>query len=171
MSYGVFLVRLPPGKDRYKAFQDILEQRASAPNDLGSLDPATEETKRRLAEALMARDPDLELFQRNYAEIARTRSIDESEAHRLSRDLELNDHRHHIQVMIFDDAAGLSVSLSGSPQRCAETLRVFWTCLEVLESQGGFSTYDTQIDKVLDLKSDFAAVVEFACGVTASTST
>jgi hypothetical protein len=171
MSYSVFLVHLPPDNDRHKVFLDILEQRADAPKDPGPLDLVTEQAKRRLAEALMERDPDLELFQRDYANIARIRSIDESEARRLFRDLELNDHQNHIQVILFDDAAGLSVSLSGSPQGCAETLRVFWSCLEVLESQGGFSTYDTQIDKVLDLKSDFAAVVEFACGMTASTLT
>jgi len=171
MSYGVFLVHLPPGKDPYKAFQDILEHRAGAPKDPGPLDPVTEEAKRRLAESLMARNPDLELFQRDYARIARNHSIDKSAARRLFRDLELNDRHHHIQITIFDDAVGVSFSLSGAPPECTEALRVFWNCLEVLESEGAFSTYDTQIDKILDLKSDFAAVQEFACGVIGSTLT
>lgn len=165
MSYGFDLVRLPAGGDRDEAYQRKLEADEAVPLNEGPIDPAEESEKRRLAAALMARHATLKLYQRDYATSAEALGVDEAEARRRLRNLELNDRQHGIQIQLFDDSAGVSLSPPGDAQSCARALRVAWDCLKVLESQGGFSTHDPQVGRVLDLKSDFAAVLKCACGV------
>jgi hypothetical protein len=171
MSYGFDLIRLPAGLDRYKAYHQKMEELKKTSGkkpdsaDLGSIDPNKEQLKQRLASDLTARHPTLELYKRDYSGIAKARGITEAEARRLFRTVELNEKKLWIQILIFDDGAGASFSFVGEAQACTRALRVLWDCLEILESEGGFSTYDTQIDKVLDLKSDFETVLKFACGV------
>jgi hypothetical protein len=170
MSYGLDLVRLPPGVDPDEAYKEQSEARErqlaeGRRRDPGPIDPKKEEVKGRLAAALMARHPSLKLAQRDYAELAKSKGIDVSEAKRLFRNLELNEERYWIQIFLFDDAAGASFTFSGSAEECTEALRLLWDCLEILESEGGYSTYDPQIGKVLNLSSDFVHVLKNACGV------
>jgi hypothetical protein len=173
MSYGLDLVRLPAGVDRYEAYKQVLEEeekkisleRNRGVVDHGPIDPLKEQLKQRLAAALIARHPTIELYRRDYSGIAKARGVDEAEARRLFRIVELNEKEMGFQILLFDDGAGASFSFVGQPQDCTRALRVLWDCLEILESEGGFSTYDTQIDKVLDLKTDFETVLKYACGV------
>jgi hypothetical protein len=171
MSYGFDLVRLPAGVDPYMAYKHKLEEQERTSEgildlaDTGPIDPRKEKLKRRLANALIAQHPTLELYKRNYLEIANTRGIDETEAHRLFRTVELNEKNLSIQLLLFDDGAGASFSFVGEAQACTRALRVLWDCLQILESEGGYSTYDSQIDRVLDLKADFETVLKYACGV------
>jgi hypothetical protein len=176
VSYGFDLVTLPSGIDRNEAFRKKLEEQARAfqgvnpgSGELGPVDPSKEQAKGRLAAALQARHPTLEVDTPDYSAIAKDKSISEAEARRRFRDVELNEHELSIQILLFDDAAGATFSFAGDPQACVNALRVLWDCLEILESDGGFSTYDPQIDKVLDLNSDFEAVLKCACGVDAKT--
>ena len=171
MSYGFFLVRLPAGVDRDEAYRQKLEEEDRVSDgkpdhvNPGPIDPRKEREKQRLAAALMARHPTLELYRRNYPTTARALGIDELEARRRFRHLELNEKQLSIQITLFDDAAGVSFSFDGDARGCARAARVLWDCLEILEFEGGFSTYDTQIDKILDLKSDFGIVLKQTCGV------
>jgi len=171
MSYGFDLVRLPAGIDRYEAYNQLLEEKntVSVRNpdgvDPGPIDPVKEQLKQRLAAALMTRHPTIDLYRRDYSQIAKGRGVDEAEARRLFRTVELNDKEMGFQILLFDDGAGASFSFVGPPRECTPALQVLWDCLEVLESEGGFSTYDTQIDKILDLKTDFDIVLKYACGV------
>jgi hypothetical protein len=153
MSYGFALARMPSGwaglteRARAGAMRDLLEQMALRDQE-NPFDPSHEDSKQRLAAAMMARHPSLEL-------------------HRLedpSRSLELDEDSLWIQISVFDDGAGASFSYVGEPGACARALRVLWDCLEILESEGGYSTFDPQIDKVLDLNTDFDLVSRFACG-------
>jgi hypothetical protein len=168
MSYGFDLVRIPAGSDRNAAYRRLLEKQSSeglnSSADPGPMDPVQEEWKQRLAAELIKRHPALEVFKRDYAKIARTRSIAESEARRLFRNIELDEKKLSFQILLFDDAAGANFSFVGDPQRCADALHVLWDCLQVLESEGGLSTYDPQIGKVLDLNLDFDLVRNFVCG-------
>ena len=171
MSYGFDLVRLPAGVDQYQAYNQVLEEKKRVLEqhegvvDPGPMDPLKEEMKQRLAAALIARHPTIDLYKRDYSGIAKARGIDEAEARRLFRTVELNEKEMSFQILLFDDGAGASFSFVGRSRECAHALRVMWDCLEVLESEGGFSTYDTQIDKVLDLKTDFEVVLKHVCGV------
>ena len=171
MSYGFDLIRLPAGLDRHKAYHQKMEElkrtsdKAPDSADLDSIDPNKEQLKQRLASDLIARHPTLELYKRDYFGIAKARGITEAEARRLFRTVELNEEKLWIQILIFDEGAGASFSFVGEAHACIHALRVLWDCLEILESVGGFSTYDTQLGKILDLKHDFEVVLQFACGV------
>src|SRR5215472_5352050 len=118
MSYGLDLVRLPSGVDPDEAYgkrSEELEKRLAegGSTDPGPIDPKKEEFKRRLAAALMARHPSLRLAQPDFAARARLHSIDVAEAKRRFRNLELNDDRHSVQILLFDDTAGVSFTSAG----------------------------------------------------------
>jgi hypothetical protein len=166
LSYGFDLVRLPAAVDRNEAYQRLSDLLAEAPvpeplgSSAGPLDREKEERKQRLVAALIARDPHLKVFQRDHANIARRRSISEDDARRLFRDIELNDHQHSIQITLFDDEAGVSYSFAGDRLTAAQAARTLLDCLEVLESEGGFSTYDAQLALVLDLRADHDLILD-----------
>ena len=168
MSYGFDLARLAPGlADREEAYRKMAAGEPVSVNRLGEnigpLDPAKEQVKERLAAALIARHPSLKRFHCDYASIAKEESTDESEARRRYRTVELNDKKRWVQIVIFDDEAGLSFSLGGSGAVCRKTLRMIWDCLEILETQGGFSTFDPQMNRLLDLSADFEMVAGRTC--------
>jgi hypothetical protein len=168
MSYGLDLVQLPSGVDRNEAYKKILQREESLGGSirdrLGPIDSSKEEKKQRLARALITCRPTLKMFKRDYARIAKTRSISESEARRLFRNVELNEEQLSIQIVLFDDGAGVYFSFN-ELHGCRQALQVLWDCLEILESEGGLSTFDPQIDRVLDLSTDFETVLECVCGI------
>ncbi|HKF48724.1 MAG TPA: hypothetical protein VKB38_15305 [Terracidiphilus sp.] len=169
MSYGLDLIRLPSGGDRDQAYRQYREEQSRAgtsvldDEDPGPLDPSKEDRKQRLASALIARDPDLKKFERNYAKIAAGRSISEAEARRIIRNIELNDHRNHIQIDLRDDEGSIGFSPEGRGDACARSVRILWDCLRVLESEGGYSAWDPQINRLLNLDSDYDTLVKNIC--------
>jgi hypothetical protein len=169
MSYGLDLLPLPTGIDRDRAYQQYRDEQErahageSATEDPGPLDPAKEERKKRLVSALIKVDPELKVFDRDYAKIAANRSISEADAHRLFRNIELNDHRHSLQIELFDDQAGVSFSPAGRGETCANAVRTLWECLRILASAGGFSVFDPQIGRLLDLESDYETLEHNIC--------
>lgn len=170
MSYGLDLLRLPPGEDPAEAYRRLSGEQerrlASGTNtDIGPLDPEKENQKMRLATALIQRHPTLELVHKNYQELARLHSMDVEHAKRHFRQLELNDTKYPLQILLFDDAAGASLSHADTTEDCRQTVRLLWDCLELLEKEGGFSTYDPQVGKLLDLRTDLPLVLENACGI------
>ena len=82
MSYGFDLVRLPAGVDQYQAYNQVLEEKKRVLEqhegvvDPGPMDPLKEEMKQRLAAALIARHPTIDLYKRDYSGIAKARGID-----------------------------------------------------------------------------------------------
>ena len=163
MSYDFHLFQAPAGVDATMAYHRQLEekkiakiQRAPGMNKWGQPDPVREETKHRLATALIACHPGLQLFRRDYAKVALAKSISEDEARRRYRDLELSDEELGLQVTLFDDTASVSIAFGTSEAHSAELrLGAAWECLRLLEREGGFSTYDPQIGKILRLDTDF----------------
>ncbi|SRR6266542_2256125 len=153
MSYTIDLVRLPPGVDPEAAYkkqskekeEQLAKSRGVEP---GPADPKKEQAKQQLARALVARHPGLRIAQPDFT----------------ARNIELNEERYSIQIVLFDDTAGASFSFSGAAEECKKAMRVLWDCLEILRAQGGFSAFDTQVGKVLDLDSDFEVVLNTACG-------
>jgi hypothetical protein len=163
MSYGFDLVKLPSGVDPNVAYQQWKDQHVDVELNAGPIDPKVEAEKQRLAAALIARHPNFELFKPDWENVARVHSIDVAEARRQFRHQELNEKRLGVQVQLFDDTAGISSSFDGPPQQCVAALRLVWGCLELLEGEAGFSTYDPQMAKVLDLESDFDLVRRNVC--------
>jgi hypothetical protein len=169
MSYVMDLVRLPAGVDPESAYrqrskhteQTLADGRGPDP---GPVDREKEEAKKQLARVLVARHPSLHAFQPDFTELARWHRIEVAEARRRFRHIELNDERRSIQITLFDDAAGVSFAFSGTFADCDDAIRMLWDCLEVLHTHGGFSAFDPQIGKVLNLESDFDRVLNAACG-------
>jgi hypothetical protein len=168
MSYVFDLVRLQPGLDPEVAYRkqskETEEELRKSGGDQGPIDPRKEQAKQQLARALVTRHPSLRIAQPDFAELARRHDIDVSEARRRFRDIELNEERGSFQITLFDDAAGVSFSFSGAFEECRNAARLLWDCLQILHSQGGFSAFDPQVGKLLNLDSDFDLVLKAACG-------
>lgn len=168
MSYDFQLFRVPDGADPASAYDAhrILEKARAASRRRGEnrwdpVDPSADEAKRRVSGALVASLPVLRCVERDYRELARTKSITEDEARRRYRDLELSDIESGLQVLLFEDAAYITLPFDPESQSNVEVrLRAAWTCLEVLAREGGFSTYDSQLGKILNLNTDFPAVLQ-----------
>ena len=168
MSYVFELVHLPAGIDPADAYEKLRREKERSSHadggDPGPLAPAVEDKKRKLVASLLAKNPGLKLFDRNYAAIAQERSITESEARRLFRNLQLNDNAHSTQIEIFDDEAGVAFSFDGTTSECTKAFHLLWDCLQILETEGSFSVYDAQLARVLDLREEFSAVLKKVCG-------
>jgi hypothetical protein len=165
MSYSFDLIHLPSNVDRKAAYRSALEAAESfvLDDDPGPIDPAREKAKAVLAQALIAAYPSLRPFERNYARLAERLSLDEAEARRLHRNIELNNEARTIQITLFDDTAGLSFSPDGSAAECRAQLQHVWDCLKIMQAQAEFSIVDAQLGRVLDLSSDFEDVLQQTC--------
>ena len=171
MSYDLTLFRVPKGVDPDEAWDDWIREtesrilaRSEGVDDLGPINSAKEQFKKQLATALVTRHPSLELFTPDYAKIAKVRAIDEAEARRRFRSLELNEERLGIQITLFDNSAGISLSSNGRGDQAQEALRLVWDCLQILQPQGVYAIHDSQVGKVLNLDSDFAMVLRRYAG-------
>lgn len=119
---------------------------------LGGL--SRDQIKRKLADLLISEHPKFQEFQKDYQRIAQARSISEAEARQRYGHIELTDDGG-LQVTLFDDSAAVTMPFWPNPETRFCTA---WECLKLLESQGLFSTYNQQIGRILDLKSDFEVV-------------
>jgi hypothetical protein len=169
MSYVIDLVRLPANVDPEAAYREQSREKEeelakSQGADPGPVDPGKQQAKEQLARSLVTHHPGLRVAQPDFAALARRHGIDISEARRRFRNIELNDEQHSLQIILFDDTAGISFAFSGAFEDCQKAMRLLWSCLEILGSQGGFSAFDSQVGKVLNLDSDFDRVVKTACG-------
>jgi hypothetical protein len=167
MSYSLDLVRLQPDGDPEEAYRKqskaTEEQLRRSGGDQGPVDPTKEHAKQQLAQALVASHPSLRIAQPDFAAIAKSHDIEISEARRRFRNIELNEERFSIQITLFDDAAGVSLSPSGALAECKQAVTLLWDCLQILRSRGGFSAFDPQVGKLLDLDSDFDLVLKTVC--------
>ena len=169
MSYVIDLVRLPANVDPEVAYRQRAKEKeeelAKTPGvDPGPVDPQKERGKQELARSLVSQQPSLRMAQPDFAALARHHGVDVAEAKRRFRNIELNDERHSIQIVLFDDTAGASFSGSESFEDCQTAIKVLWDCLKTLRARGGFSAFDPQVGKVLNLDADFDRVVKTACG-------
>ncbi len=124
--------------------------------------PAKEERKRRVAAALKVRNPTLEPFAFGFEEIAKLEKTCVAEAKKKYRHIELNgpDGGNGIQIMLFDDEASVSVPYWHQGEKARKVFEEIWGYIEVIQLEGGYFTYDPQIDRILDLKADFIAAIE-----------
>ena len=94
--------------------------------------------------------------------LAASQKIDEAEARRRYRHIELNsDDYSGIQITLWDDAAELIFPYWHSGEQARTVLQQVWDHLEVLQTWGSFVTYDPQLDRMLNLATDFEPVLEY----------
>ena len=154
MSYDFRLCLPQAGRSR--------EEIATADEeDLGITDPvpAKEERKQRISAALTARNPALEPFTFGFDEIADLEKITVEEAKKKYRHIEMNgpEGSNGIQITLFDDEASVTVPYWHQGAAARQVFEEIWSYLEIIEREGGFFTYDPQIERVLDLQKDFEA--------------
>lgn len=161
MSYDLHLLRVPPGEDVSHVLDLHLDAQDEELNP-GPLVPALEDEKQRLAKALMQFNPALRIAAFDYAGLAAMYDIDEREARRRYRHVEVNaDDYTGIQITLWDSVADVTFPYWHAGEQARRVLLQVWDYLALLQSQGGFVLYDPQLERVIDLDVDFDAVLAF----------
>lgn len=146
MSYDLYLYRVPPGADPLQAPRAAFESADDPPPP-----PDARERMTRLASALRDAYPGLEM--RSGGEGAKAFVLLQSDA-------------SGIQVWLFPTYASVDLSYWHSGEAAVAALREAWGYVDLLEREDQARTYDPQLDRVLDLRTDFDAVVaRYAGGV------
>ena len=153
MSYDFRLVKRKRGED------PLLTARADSDGlPTTPADPQKELLKRKVADALIARNPQLHVFQFDYDAVAKSQKISVEEARLKFRHLELNgpeENCNGIQITLFDDEASVTVPFWHEGDKAADTFREIWSYLEIISREADYVIYDPQIDRVLDPSAGF----------------
>jgi GNAT superfamily N-acetyltransferase len=115
------------------------------------LDPQKEALKRRVADALIAQNPQLRICQFGFEQIAYFEHISVEEARRRHRHLELNgpEGGNGIQIVLHDDAATVSVPYWHTGEKAAEAFLELRRYLEIIRRETGYVVYDNQVGRML----------------------
>jgi lipase chaperone LimK len=111
-----------------------------------------------VADALIASNPELKVFQFDYAAVAKSQKISEEQARIKFRHLELNgpeENCNGIQITLFDDEAAVTVPFWHEGEKAADTFREIWRYLEIISREAGYLIYDPQIDRVIEASASF----------------
>src|SRR5881394_2911913 len=107
MSYDFRLFKRRAGENELVTAKADSEGLPTTPAD-----PQKEALKRRVADALIAGNPQLAVFQFDYAAVAKSQNISEDQARIKFRHLELNgpaENCNGIQITLFDEEASVTV--------------------------------------------------------------
>lgn len=115
-------------------------------------DPQKETLKRRAADALIARHPELRICQFPYDRIAQFEHISIEEARRRHRHLEINSPEggNGIQIILRDDEASVTVPFWHAGRKAADTFGELWDYLEIIRRETGYAIFDPQIGRIFD---------------------
>jgi hypothetical protein len=163
VSYDLHLLRLSSTGDPLSEVSALLEQEEEEDEiNPGPPVPEKEARKNDLAERLCAANPPLERFAFGFAEVARLYNCTEEEARVKYRHVELNgpEDGNGIQITLFDDTASIAVPYWHQADGAKTVFAEIWRYLAVLAEHGGFSAYDPQLDRLLDLSKDQPAVLQ-----------
>jgi GNAT superfamily N-acetyltransferase len=116
-----------------------------------SPDPQKEALKRRVADALIAKHPQLRICQFNFDQIACFEHISVEEARRRHRHLELGrpEGGNGIEIVLHDDEATVSVPYWHTGEKAAEAFLELSRYLEIIRRETGYVVYDNQIGRML----------------------
>jgi hypothetical protein len=161
MSYDLHLFKPETGVDPLETVERLFAEDADEINP-GLPQPEKESRKRALADALIKLNPELEVFTFGFKEIAESEGISEAEARSKFRHLELNgpEGGNGIQITLYDDVAVITVPYWHAGEKARDTFKEIRGYLSLLEREGGFVTYDPQLEKILDLSSDLFLALE-----------
>lgn len=138
MSYTFHL--LPPRADG-----DIRDYARLAMDDgaFVPIDPAKEAMKLRIAEALVARYPDLEVSRAGYGrgEPSRLRCFEIND---------LGDDSFGVQIQLFDDDALVSVPFWHAGEKAAACFAQVWDLMRIVCGVAGYAVFDRQMDRALE---------------------
>jgi hypothetical protein len=155
MSYDLDLFRAPPHGDPLEAARASYEGGEA----VGPLEPDSGWRERMQAAAAALTEADFSLE----AERAGEGTDDER--------IELNgpEEGSGLQVLIFASAAYVHLPFWHTGEDARQAWEQAWMLLRVLQRETGWLVYDPQLDRMLDLDADAAAVeAEYARGVAAA---
>lgn len=158
MCYDVLAFAPPAGGDALAFAEDL---RASESDGLlGPLDPEKEKRKQELARLLQGRDPYLRPYALDYKHIAQREGIQIAAAKERYRHIELNSppDLHGPQVVLNDDGVWFTLPYLHNGTPPDDPVRRAWGHLEALRN-AGLLAYDPQLGHMLNLQTDFTAVV------------
>ena len=149
-----------------------LAQSGRSPEEIASSDeadfaisdpiPELEERKQRVATALLQSNPELTQFNLDFEELARIDQITLAEAKSKYRHIELNtpEGSGGIQITIYDTEASVTVPYWHRGPTARRIFHEIWNYLQILEREGNYFTYDPQLERVLNLNTDFDSVLK-----------
>ena len=155
MSYDIYLLS-PEDADEPESAVERLAEPA------GPGDAAQEVRKKRLAEALVAENPALEIFEFDHQAIAAELKTTVEEARRTYSHIEVNAPKTGIQITIFANAATVTVPYWHAGSAAEPVFAEIQRATALLASQGGYRIYDPQIEQVVDDLSDILDEVIWA---------
>lgn len=162
MSYDLILFRPREGidpRDIATADDEIIQR--------GARNPLAEAMKRKIADALLAHDRQLDIFAPDFDEIAKLHKLPVEEAYERFRQIEINDTASSgVQIALYDEHASITVPFW---HKCAAARDVFerlWVLIEIACREGEFEVFDPQLDQTITAQS-FNAVLERYARVTA----
>lgn len=138
-------------------------------SEVGSVDdpnpgpvlPSCEVAKRKLTDSLRIKQPLLEEFVFDHHGLAESHQINQAEARRRWRHIELNLESVGLQITLFDGWATVTLAYWHDGDEARDALNLAWDCLKTISGETGYGVYDPQLGRVLDLNADLAPVVEF----------
>jgi hypothetical protein len=157
VSYDLYAIPVGAGEDPADALDAAMEA------EDGEITWTDEQVARaeRLAASLQALNPRLERFIFDQAEIAKALGVTAAEARAQWRHIELNPPvgDSPIQVTIHADHASLTMPYWYTGERARATICEALRYLAVLEREAGWTIFDPQVERVLDLTGDLDQVV------------
>lgn len=138
MSYVFHLLPRAGGRD--------LRAQARHERDDGAfvaLDPVKEASKLRVAEALVARYPTLEVTREGYDRGAPSRL-------RCFEINDLGDDSFGVQIQVFDDDATVTVPFWHTGDKAAACFAQVWDFMRLICGATGYAVFDKQMDRVLE---------------------
>jgi aminoglycoside 6'-N-acetyltransferase I len=108
--------------------------------------------KRKVADALIAHNPKLQVSRFPYDHIAHFEGISVEDTRRKYRHIELNgpEGGNGILIILRDDEAVLTLPFWHEGQKATDTFRELWTYLDIIRKHTGYALYDPQIGRMLE---------------------
>ena len=166
MSYDFHLFNPSLDRESNTSIKGSGDAESAAINP-GPIDPDAEHRKRELAEALIRSNPELEIFQFGFERIAELEGVTVDEARIRYRHLELNgsEDGNGIQITLFDHSVSITVPYWHTGSDAAKVFQEIWMYLRILKSHGKLSVFDPQLDRIINLDTDYDDVVNRYTGV------
>ena len=115
--------------------------------------------RRRMADALLLKDPRLTVCEPDYSQLAGNKGVSEDQA-RQDGWLEMHGPEDlGVTISLFSGDGGVSIAYWHEGDEAAKVMNVVLGYLEVLEREGGLRAYDPQMERVVDLARDRRSVV------------
>jgi hypothetical protein len=116
------------------------------------IEPVKEDRKKRIASALIDRDPKLQVFPTNVAAISDHLKITEDEVRRRFRDIILSgpaEDRTGIEITLHDDGITVAISFWHKGNRAREVFQLVQGYVEVISREFESVIFDPQIERII----------------------